>query len=100
MKKRLLSLLCLTALTTTSLIGCGSKVDFESAMNEGEETYVFTDTETYKNHIEIEGQWGAGPYTAEGEECGVGDPFVMRFDGKYYMYPSGSHDETNDERSK
>ncbi len=86
-KRKLIALLCTATVAVTSLVGCGTDGDFDSAMNEGEESYVFADTETYKNHIEVEGQWGQSEYTGGGE-YGIGDPFVMRYDGKYYMYPS------------
>lgn len=87
--KKILAWLCLTTMAVTSLTGCGAGADYETAMNEGEEAYVFAETETYKNHIEIEGQWGQTPYTGDGK-YGIGDPFVMRYDGKYYMYPSSA----------
>lgn len=87
--KKIIATVCCVAMTATSLAGCGTKADYTAALNKGEETYVFADTETYKNHIEIEGQWGQTPYTGSGD-YGIGDPFVMRFDGKYYMYPSSA----------
>ncbi|TVP96858.1 MAG: hypothetical protein EA374_00520 [Acholeplasmatales bacterium] len=30
----------------------------------------------------------------KGKMASIGDPFVMRFNGKYYLYPSTAHDET------
>lgn len=48
--------------------------------------------ETYKNHIEIAGQHGQGQYTSGGQ-YGIGDPFVMRYNGKYYLYPSSCEDK-------
>lgn len=87
--KKILTVLCCTVMAATSLTGCGSENDFAVATNDGEESYSFVETETYKNHIEVEGQWGQTEYTAGGE-YGIGDPFVMRYDGKYYMYPSSA----------
>ena len=46
--------------------------------------------ERYENEMEIEGQWGANPWTGENGQYGIGDPFVMRYNGKYYLYPSTS----------
>lgn len=88
-KKKILAWFCVTAMAATSLTGCSLGADYETAMNKDEEAFVFEETETYKNHIEVEGQWGQTPYTGDGE-YGIGDPFVMRYDGKYYMYPSSA----------
>ena len=44
----------------------------------------------YQNAIEIDGQWGASDATGKDGQYGIGDPFVMRFNGKYYLYPSTS----------
>ena len=44
----------------------------------------------YENHIELDGQWGASAATGADGQYGIGDPFVMRFNGKYYLYPSTS----------
>ena len=67
----------LTSIVSLSgLTGCGNGVTPEY-------DYSPKDGERYKNHIEIEGQW----------QSGIGDPFVMRYNGKYYLYPStpGGH---------
>ena len=87
--KRIIAVMCCAAVAVTSFAGCGTKTDYTKALNQGEEKYTFAETETYKNHIEVEGQWGQTPYTGGGE-YGIGDPFVMRFNGKYYMYPSSA----------
>ena len=55
-----------------------------------EQEIVLKPQQTYKNHIEIEGQWGASQHTGANGQYGIGDPFVMRYNGKYYMYPSTS----------
>lgn len=66
-----------------ALAGCSGNV--------GEEIeYVPPQTERYTNHMEIEGQWGANAATGEDGQYGIGDPFVMRWNGKYYLYPSTS----------
>ena len=64
------------------LPGCSAK--------EKEIEYQIPEVERYENPIEIEGQWGANPATGEDGQYGIGDPFVMRFNGKYYLYPSTS----------
>lgn len=98
-KRKLIALLCLSTMIAACFAGCGkqnvitevvSKEDmlFTNPMNEGEEPYVFAETETYKNHIEVEGQWVQKNSNGLIGDVGIGDPFVMRFDGKYYMYPS------------
>lgn len=54
----------------------------------GEEIAVTpTVNERYVNQQDIEGQWGPNKWTG-GNDYGIGDPFVMRWNGKYYMYPS------------
>lgn len=52
--------------------------------------YIPPEVERYENHIEIDGQWGANGSTGENGQYGIGDPFVMRYNGKYYLYPSTS----------
>ncbi len=42
----------------------------------------------YQNPIEIDGQWANSAWMAEGSTYGIGDPFVMRYNGRYYLYPS------------
>lgn len=74
------------------LAACSGESDFSSPKDKGEKAYTFAETETYRNGHKIEGQWGASPDTSGGD-YGIGDPFVMRYDGKYYMYPSSSHPE-------
>ena len=67
--------------------GCAQKEnDFSQAMNENEEAYVFNETESYKNFIEMDKSWGE--ISTDNNSAAIGDPFVMRYDGKYYMYPS------------
>ena len=46
--------------------------------------------ERYCNQIDIDGQWGASANTGTDGQYGIGDPFVLRHDGKYYLYPSTS----------
>ncbi len=80
------------ALSMAGSMAACSDVDFSSAKDAGEKTYTFAETETYRNGQKIEGQWGSSSDTSGGD-YGIGDPFVMRYDGKYYMYPSSSHPE-------
>lgn len=70
-----------------SMAACQRKDAFTSPMNQNEIPYAFAETDTYRNGQDIEGQWGSGLYTGPGE-YGIGDPFVLRYDGRYYMYPS------------
>lgn len=52
--------------------------------------YIPPELERYENHIEIDGQWGASNATGADGQYGIGDPFVLRYNGKYYLYPSTS----------
>lgn len=70
-------------MTTLPLASCASQPKDEI-------TYTPPQAERYQNHIEIEGQWGASSATGENGQYGIGDPFVMRWNGKYYLYPSTS----------
>ena len=66
-------------------------IGFAACSFEKKETeYLPPQVERYENPIEIEGQWGASAATGEDGQYGIGDPFVMRFNGKYYLYPSTS----------
>ena len=83
--------LVLVAAVLLSVTGCGGS--FSSGLDKDEQEYVFAQVDkTYQNGQKIEGQWGQSAVTSGGE-YGIGDPFVMRFDGKYYMYPSSSDPE-------
>lgn len=42
--------------------------------------------DTYQNPMTVPGQYG--PFTATADDYGIGDPFVMRFNGRYYLYAS------------
>lgn len=53
------------------------------------EIYEFNISKTYKNPMEIEGQHGPDRHTG-GKDYGIGDPFVIRYNGKYYLYPSSN----------
>lgn len=80
--------LLLTLALVLPLAACNSKtVDYTNPLDAGEVEYVFSQSETYMNGQDIEGQWGSGMYTGSGQ-YGIGDPFVLRYNGKYYMYPS------------
>ena len=56
-------------------------------VDEGELTYRLDekDYETYFNFIEL--------YDGDGDVYDIGDPFVFRFDGKYYLYSSLNGDK-------
>lgn len=73
-----------TIIMTGGVVGCADERGDEIA-------YVPpTNVERYENHMEIEGQWGASKNTGPDGQYGIGDPFVMRYNGKYYLYPSTS----------
>lgn len=62
-------------------VGCTN-----TGFQRGEEiAYQPVVNERYQNHIEIDGQWDT---LWTGGEYGIGDPFVMRYNGKYYLYCS------------
>ena len=42
--------------------------------------------EDYTNPMNLENQYG--PISANADDYGIGDPFVMRYNGMYYLYPS------------
>lgn len=68
---------------------------FTSACSDANEIpYIAPEFETYENCIEIEGQWGSSAATGPNGQYGIGDPFVMRYNGRYYLYPSTSDPET------
>ena len=46
--------------------------------------------EEYVNPMTVEGQYP--PITGAQDDYGIGDPFVMRWNGMYYMYPSTCED--------
>ncbi len=71
-----------TIMAAAVLGGCAAKRE--------EIAYVPPERERYENCIEIEGQWGESAATGHGGQYGIGDPFVMRWNGKYYLYPSTS----------
>ena len=84
MKRRTIVLASLaTVIATNACSAC-------AAGRQGEIEYIPPETERYENCMEIEGQWGANPATGPDGEYGIGDPFVMRYNGKYYLYPSTS----------
>ena len=74
--------LLLVTMMTSELTGC--------MINRSKEIeYIpIADGDRYQNAMEIDGQWANSAYMPEGSEYGIGDPFVMRYNGKYYLYPS------------
>ena len=55
-------------------------------------------SEDYVNPQTIEGQYA--PIPGASDDYGVGDPFVMRFNGTYYLYPSSCEDRVKVYTSK
>ena len=93
-KKRIFSVMAAGAMMF-GLAGCarpqdppGKDPDGDDDPEQQEIEYVPPTVERYSNHLDLDGQWGA-THDASGER-GIGDPFVMRYNGKYYLYPSTS----------
>lgn len=61
---------------------------------EKETDYVFPKSEKYKNHMTVEGEWGSNDWTGTELVYGTGDPFIMRHNGEYYLYPSTANGQT------
>ena len=55
-------------------------------------------SEDYANPQTIEGQYA--PIPGASDDYGIGDPFVMRFNGMYYLYPSSCEDRVKVYTSK
>ncbi|MBQ4619808.1 MAG: family 43 glycosylhydrolase [Clostridia bacterium] len=55
-------------------------------------------SEDYVNPQTVEGQYA--PISGASDDYGVGDPFVMRFNGTYYLYPSSCEDRVKVYTSK
>lgn len=78
----------LLAVPVIFMAGCTPKdsdipeydINSRTAMDEGEVAYEAAQQETYYNYIEL--------YDDKGNIYQIGDPFVMRYDGKYYLYSS------------
>lgn len=91
--KKTIGAIFFVSMAVLSLTGCKEKegesvteIDFSIATNENEIDYEFPETETYTNYIQMEEGWGE--LTKQNNAAAIGDPFVLRYDGKYYMYPS------------
>ncbi|MDR2828902.1 MAG: family 43 glycosylhydrolase, partial [Acholeplasmatales bacterium] len=83
-------ILCTCLLSILLLVSCVEREYYDmakrKALNNGEVPYVFNKELKYKNPIEITNQWGG-----DGNDkyhYGIGDPFVMKYNGVYYLYPS------------
>lgn len=98
-KKHILNIaetICLFMIVLVCLGGCGkssdarrdSSIDFSNPLNEGEQAYEFVEKETYINYLTIEQDMGELQPTDN--SLAIGDPFVLRYNGMYYMYPSSS----------
>lgn len=90
MKKRVYSIIALMSLL--SFTGCNNSTNqsysssSSSSSIDNQEIIELRDTYTNKfDEEKIPGQWS---------EYGVGDPFVYRFNGKYYLYCSTKNFET------
>ncbi len=55
-------------------------------------------SEDYVNPQTIDGQYA--PISGASDDYGIGDPFVMRFNGTYYLYPSSCEDRVKVYTSK
>jgi len=65
---------------TAEIIEVPVTVSKELAMDKNEIEYIFTESEYYHNYIEL--------YDKEGNFYRIGDPYVMRYNGMYYLYSS------------
>ncbi len=54
--------------------------DKNAATNAGEVDYMFTESEYFHNYIEV--------FDEKGKLYRIGDPYIMRYDGMYYLYSS------------
>ncbi len=93
--KKIVSVISGFVFAFTFLAGCGQSfnirggaVDFSDPLDKDEIAYEFAETETYTNHLKIEQDMGDLEPTDN--SLAIGDPFVLRHDGMYYMYPSSS----------
>ena len=85
--KKVLSIILISIIFTSLNFGCGKtkkeeKYDMNNrvALNKNEQEYTFEEKPTYSNYMNL---------TLEnGNITEVGDPFIMRWNGKYYLYPS------------
>lgn len=93
MKKRMIALASCALFTFGAFAGCGEKESasyhrgVRSAADKNEQTYslVAEDYDTYYNFIEH--------FDGDGDVYQVGDPYVFRHDGKYYLYTSLNGDK-------
>lgn len=88
--RKILAFLTGFSILTAGACSCGDETQssIEDSFVRGEEIeFTPTVSERYVNQRDIEGQWGPNNWTG-GKDYGIGDPFVMRWNGKYYMYPS------------
>ena len=88
--RKILAFLTGFSILTAGACSCGDEMQssIEDSFVRGEEIEITpTVSERYVNQRDIEGQWGPNNWTG-GKDYGIGDPFVMRWNGKYYMYPS------------
>lgn len=76
------SILCLTSCANNSGIVDDYDITTRTPLDNNEIEYTAPNRDTYYNFIEV--------YDDNGYPYKVGDPFVIRFDGKYYMYSSCS----------
>ncbi len=54
--------------------------DKNAASDAGEVDYMFTESEYFHNYIEV--------FDEKGKLYRIGDPYIMRYDGMYYLYSS------------
>ena len=65
--KRILCLLLTTAIAGSLGACSGENVDFNAAKDSKEVAYTFSQGETYRNGVDIEGQWGADENSSGGD---------------------------------
>ena len=92
MKRKLCLLFGLLLALAFAAGACSSEtppydIAVRTPLDEGEQAYLLDakDYETYYNFIEL--------FDGDGDVYDVGDPFVFRYDGKYYLYSSLNGDK-------
>ena len=66
--------------TLPEMISVPVASDKNAATDKGEIEYMFTESEYFHNYIEV--------FDEKGTLYRIGDPYVMRYDGIYYLYSS------------
>lgn len=68
--------------SSTSSSSQGGEYDIanRTPLDQGEVEYVAPIYDTYYNYIEV--------YDDKGRVCRIGDPYILKYNGEYYLYTS------------